>query len=130
MASSSSSSSSDAPAPSSDGAAAPAAPKTRVPNPAGSRGKQDHQDAVSELEKKAQEEAGEDEEVLRERKVQGIDDLNRLPDVQIVDEDGKTRKVFEAERKPNSARVKDKKEDYNDAEIEVEIYDLSGNKQP
>jgi hypothetical protein len=67
--------------------------------------------------------------VVREKKVQGESDLNRFSDVQIVDANGNTRKAFEAERKPNSKRVKDKKANYEAAEIEVEIYDLDGNKQ-
>jgi RHS repeat-associated protein len=125
----SSSSSSDAPASSSDGATAPETPGRRVPNPDGSKGKQDHQDAVSDLEQKARGEAGENEQVVREKKVQGVDS-NRRPDVQIVDENGKARKVLEAERKPNSGRVQDKKDEYGDLGIEVEIYDLNGNKQP
>jgi uncharacterized protein RhaS with RHS repeats len=126
---SSSSSSSDAPAASSDGATAPEAPGRRVPNPDGSKGKQDHQDAVSDLEQKARGEAGDNEQVVREKKVQGVDS-NRRPDVQIVDENGRARKVLEAERKPNSGRVQDKKDEYGDLGIDVEIYDLNGNKQP
>lgn len=72
-------------------------------NPYGSKGKPDHQQKVDELAKKAQSEAKPGEAVLRERKVQGHNS-NRRPDAQIVDPNGQTRKIFEAERKPNSQR--------------------------
>ena len=54
----------------------------------------------------------------------------RKPDVQIRDRNGRTRKVFEAEREPNSRRVQEKKEEYKRLGIEAEFYDLKGNKQP
>ena len=42
---------------------------------------------------------------------------------------GKARKVFEAERQQISGR-EDKKDEYGELEIEIEVYDLNGNKQP
>ena len=50
--------------------------------------------------------------------------------MQIVGEDGKTRKVFEAEREPDSQRVQGKRDEYDRLGIEYEIYDLKGNLQP
>jgi hypothetical protein len=50
--------------------------------------------------------------------------------VQIVDKDGNTRKVFEAEREPDSSRVQDKKDEYDKLGIEREFYDLNDNLQP
>lgn len=40
-------------------------------------------------------------------------DSKRIPDVQIRDADGKTRKVLEAERKPNSARNVNREAEYD-----------------
>lgn len=97
-----------------------------VPNPHGSKGKADHQQAVDKLGDKAKAEAGPGETVLRERKVQGHDS-RRMPDQQIVDKDGKTRKVFEAERNPNSARVEGKRQEYEQLKIQCEVSDLNGN---
>ncbi len=82
-----------------------------VPNPYGSKGKPDHQEKVKELEKKAQSETKPGETVLKERKIQG-QDSNRKPDVQIVDENGKARKVLEAERNPNSQRNQKREAEY------------------
>lgn len=81
------------------------------PNPYGSKGKPDHQEKVKELEKKAQSETKPGETVLKERKIQG-QDSNRKPDVQIVDENGKARKVLEAERNPNSQRNQKREAEY------------------
>ena len=67
-------------------------------NPYGSRGKPDHQETVSRLQDKARQQTGPGEPVLREKQLQGHDS-NRRPDVQIVDRNGVTRKVFEAERR-------------------------------
>ncbi|WP_156401367.1 hypothetical protein [Duganella sp. Root1480D1] len=77
--------------------------KKQPPNPDGQNGKQDHKDKVKELVEKAESEAQDGETVLENRKVRGHDS-NRKPDVQIVDKEGNTRKIFEAERKPTSKR--------------------------
>jgi hypothetical protein len=51
------------------------------------------------------------------------DGLNRIPDVQIRDtKTGKTRKVFEAERNPNSKYHKKRIKDYEDHGIEHETH--------
>lgn len=96
-----------------------------VPNPHGSKGKPDHQDAVTKLGDKARSETKPGETVLQERKIQGHDS-RRKPDQQIVDKDGKTRKTFEAEREPDSKRVTDKLEEYKKLGIECEVSDLKG----
>ena len=69
----------------------------RIPNPFGSPGKPDHQAAVDLLGLRALAEARPGETVLRERQATGT---RRIPDQQIRDPLGRTRKVFEAERKP------------------------------
>lgn len=91
------------------------------PNPHGSRGKPDHQEKVKELEQQAQGEAQDGETVLTEKKIQN-QDSNRRPDVQIVDENGQTRKVLEAERKPNSQRNIKREEEYRKLGIEQETH--------
>ncbi len=93
------------------------------PNPHGSKGKPDHQDKVDELDEKAQGEKQPGENVLRERKIQGHDS-NRRPDVQIVDREGKARKIFEAERYPNRARNINREKEYNDLGIENQTFPL------
>ena len=48
---------------------------------------------------------------------------NRKPDVQVVDPvTGKTTKVYEAERKPNSKRNKDREAEYNKLNIPNETH--------
>ena len=93
------------------------------PNPNGAKGKPDHQAKVDELFKKAQGEAGPDETVLRERRVQGVAS-NRQPDVQIVDPNGRTRKVFEAERRPGSKRNREREAEYRRLNVEFETHGL------
>jgi RHS repeat-associated protein len=85
----------------------------------GSKGKPDHQEAVEDLGKEAQRQAKPGETVLRERKLQGHDS-RRTPDQQIVDPNGRTRKVFEAERKPESQRNKQREAEYKELNIEQE----------
>ncbi len=75
------------------------------PNPNGAKGNIDHQEKVGQLADKAKAEAKPGEKVITEKKIQ-VPGSNRRPDVQVVDENGKTVKVHEAERKPNSARNK------------------------
>jgi RHS repeat-associated protein len=93
------------------------------PNPDGCKGKPDHQDKVDELERKAQSEAGPNERVVRERKVQGHDS-NRRPDVQIVDENGRTRQIYEAERRPESKRNRDREAEYDRLRIPNQTFPL------
>ena len=73
--------------------------KQVVKNPYGSKGKPDLQQKINELTEKATSELKTGEKVLIEKKIQ-LEVSNRRPDVQIIDIDGKTRKVFEAERNP------------------------------
>ncbi len=91
-------------------------------NPYGSKGKPDHQEAVDRLGDKARSEAGPRETVLREKQVQGHDGVTRRPDVQIVDKDKRTRKAYEAERKPDSKRNKEREADYDEHGIEYETH--------
>ncbi len=95
--------------------------QSNVPNPDGAKGKQDHQDKVKELTDKARGEAKEGEKVVSEKKIQGHDS-NRRPDAQIVDKDGKTRKVFEAERRPNSQRNIKRENEYKKLGVEQETH--------
>lgn len=105
---------------------APSATPKKPPNPDGSKGKPDHQEKVAELKKKAEGETREGERVLTERKIQR-DDSNRNPDVQIVGEDGKTRKIFEAERRPGSKRNVDREAEYDRIGVEHETHKVGGN---
>jgi RHS repeat-associated protein len=93
-------------------------------NPYGSRGKPDHQQKVDDLNKQAQKEAKPGETVLRERKIQGHDS-NRRPDGQIVDKNGRTRKVFEAERKPHSKRNINRQNEYKKLKVDQETHPLN-----
>jgi RHS repeat-associated protein len=86
-------------------------------NPYGSRGKPDHQAAVDRAEAEARAEAKPGEQVLRERKIQGVDS-NRRPDSQIVGRDGVTRKVIEAERNPTSQRNLNREAEYRRLKVE------------
>ena len=95
------------------------------PNPNGAKGKPDHQEKVKELSKKAEGEAKQGEQVISEKKIQGHDS-NRRPDVQIVNE-GKTRKIFEAERRPNSQRNVKREAEYKKLGIENETHKVGGN---
>jgi hypothetical protein len=78
----------------------------------GSKGHPDHQAKVAELAKRAESELGPGEIVLRERQVNGLPSRRR-PDVQIRDINGKTRKVFEAERWPERIRNRLREAEYD-----------------
>ncbi len=92
-----------------------------IKNPYGSKGKPDHQAKVDELGKKAKED-NPDMDILQERKIQGHDS-NRRPDVQVVDpKTGKTTKIYEAERKPNSSRNKKREAEYKRLNIPNETH--------
>lgn len=91
------------------------------PNPDGAPGKADHKEKVNELHEKAKSEAKEGEQVLRERKLQGHDS-NRKPDVQIVDRNGKARKVFEAERRPTHKRNIKREAEYKKLGLDQETH--------
>ncbi|MBT1688276.1 DUF6443 domain-containing protein [Dawidia soli] len=95
------------------------------PNPDGAKGKPDHQEKVKELEKKAQSEAKEGETVVTEKKIAN-ENSNRKPDVQIIDPNGKTRKVFEAERRPGSKRNRMREEEYRQLGIDQETHKVGG----
>lgn len=82
----------------------------------GQKGNQDHQDEVAKQADKAREEAQPGERVLENRKVQGVDS-RRIPDVQTVDANGRTRSIVEVERRPNSSRNKNRENEYNDLGI-------------
>jgi hypothetical protein len=93
------------------------------PNPNGSKGATDHQKKVGQLVDKAKGEAkpGETVESNKQMKGQGS---TRRPDAQIVDANGKTRKVFEAERRPNSQRNKQREAEYNKLKVDQETHPL------
>jgi hypothetical protein len=74
-----------------------------TPSPYGCVGDPDHATVVDQLYQEALQEVGPGEVVLQQRAIRGLDSA-RIPDVQIVGEDNITRKVFEAERMPNSNR--------------------------
>ncbi len=83
-----------------------------VNNPYGYKGKPDHQVKVEDLSKKAKAE-NPDMDIVAERKIQGHDS-NRRPDVQVVDpQTGKATKVYEAERRPESTRNRNREAEYN-----------------
>jgi len=106
----------------------PEQPSQNAPNPYGPKGNPDHQQKVEKLGEKARSEKEPGEEVLQERKMQGHDS-NRRPDQQIVDKTGKTRKVFEAERKPNSKYNKEREAEYDKLGIEHETHLLDEDKR-
>ena len=56
--------------------------------------------------------------MVREEKLHGYESSRRIPDQQIIDESGKTRKVFEAERNPNSKYHKTRLKEYDNLGIE------------
>jgi RHS repeat-associated protein/uncharacterized repeat protein (TIGR01451 family) len=95
----------------------------RPPNPFGSAGKLDHQAKVAELEAKARGELQPGESIELNKKVKGFDS-NRRPDVQILDNTGKTRKIFEAERRPGSARNQNREAEYDRLGIPHETHPL------
>jgi hypothetical protein len=74
--------------------------------------------------KKADAEKRPGETVVREGQIRGHDSKRR-PDVQIVDKNGKARKVFEAERKPNSSRHKKKVEEYKQCGVQCETHPIA-----
>lgn len=98
----------------------------KVRNPDGAKGKPDHQEKVKELTEKAKSEnPGMD--VVQERKIQ-VEGSNRRPDVQVVDpKTGKTIKVYEAERKPNSQRNKAREGEYKKLNVPNETHKVGGN---
>jgi hypothetical protein len=61
--------------------------------------------------------------VLKERKVQGHNS-GRMPDVQIVEEEGKTRRVYEAERNPDGKRNVDREAEYDGLGLKHETHPL------
>ncbi len=95
--------------------------KTNPRNPDGSKGKPDHQEKVKELEKKAAKE-NPDKDIVTEKKI-NAEGSNRRPDVQAVDKKTKkTTKIYEAERRPNSKRNKDREEEYKKLGIPNETH--------
>jgi hypothetical protein len=62
--------------------------------------------------------------VLTERKLQGHDS-KRKPDVQIVDRNGKARKVFEAERRPGSQRNQKREAEYKKLKLKQETHPVN-----
>jgi len=92
-------------------------------NPHGSPGAPDHQQKVGELVDKAKGEAKPGETVESNKQVKGVDSTRR-PDAQIVNAEGRTRKVFEAERRPNSPRNKKREAEYKKLKLPNETHPL------
>jgi RHS repeat-associated protein len=95
----------------------------KAKNPYGSKGKPDHQEKVKELENKAQNEARPGEKIEAGTKIKGHKS-ERRPDVQILDSEGKTRKVFEAERNPGSQRNQKREAEYKKLGVDQETHPL------
>jgi len=89
----------------------------------GSPGHPDHQMKVKELQKKAQEELKPGEKIFLGKKVQGFE-TRRRPDVQILDDQGVKRKVFEAERHPNWQRNVNREAEYRHHGTDYETHPL------
>ena len=102
------------------------APKS-PPNPYGNQGKQDHKDKISELRDKALTEAKKGETVETGTRIKGHDSA-RMPDVQIIDAEGKTRKVSEAERNPTHKRNQSREAEYDRLGIENETHGVGQGK--
>ncbi|MBI1929366.1 hypothetical protein HYR99_34620 [Candidatus Poribacteria bacterium] len=94
---------------------------TKAYNPYGSQGKPDHQQKVEARVEKAKNEAGPHERVLREKKIKGHDS-SRRPDAQIVGEEGKARKVYEAERHPERKRNREREAEYDRLGVQHETH--------
>ena len=92
-------------------------------NPHGSSGAPDHQEKVGELVDKAKNEAKPGETVESNKQVKGVESTRR-PDAQIIDAKGNTRKVFEAERRPNSQRNKEREAEYKKLKLDNETHPL------
>ena len=99
--------------------------KSATRNPDGAKGKSDHQQKVKDLAKKAESELQPGEHVLTERKIQN-ENSNRRPDVQIVNVNGKTRKIYEAERKPESKRNQQREAEYKRLDIPNQTHRVGG----
>ncbi|MDQ1097682.1 MULTISPECIES: hypothetical protein [Chryseobacterium] len=98
----------------------------KVRNPNGAKGKPDHQAKVKELEEKARAEHP-DKDVVTEKKIKK-EGSNRRPDVQVVNRETKeTEQIYEAERKPNSARNKKREAEYKRLNIPNETHPVGGN---
>jgi len=91
------------------------------PNPCGCKGKPDHQAVVAKLAEKARTELRPGERVGVGTKMRGYD-ITRFPDVQIIGADGKTRKVFEADRNPTGRRNRAREQEYDRLEVENETH--------
>jgi RHS repeat-associated protein len=98
----------------------------KVPNPNGAKGKSDHQEKVGELAEKARtENPGKD--IVTEKKI-SAEGSNRRPDVQVVNPTTKkTEKVYEAERRPESKRNRQREEEYKRLDIPYETHKVGGN---
>jgi RHS repeat-associated protein len=95
----------------------------KIRNPNGSKGNPDHQQTIDKFPNLAESEMKQGEIGLREQKIQNLPS-NRRPDYQILDETGTTRKVFEAERLPNSKRNRLREAEYDQLGIEHETHPL------
>jgi RHS repeat-associated protein len=93
-------------------AAARANAERGVPNPYGSRGKPDHQQAVKELADKYRDQLKPGEQVIEGGKIRGHDS-DRRPDAQIIDKEGTTRKAGEIDRNPTGSRNQNREAEYD-----------------
>jgi hypothetical protein len=91
----------------------------KVPNPHGSVGAPDHQEGVAKAVDDLAAEASEGQEVLSNKQIR-LPGSTRRPDAQLIDEDGKTIKVIEVERYPNSQRNQTREAEYDRLGVEQE----------
>jgi RHS repeat-associated protein len=98
-----------------------AAATKRVNNRFGSPGKPDHQKAVRARAEKLDTELKPGESRESGTKIKGHDS-NRRPDNQIINREGKTRKIVEEERSPGSSRNRKREAHYRKLGIQNETY--------
>jgi hypothetical protein len=90
----------------------------------GSNGHPDHQQAVQDAAEEASALAREGETVLTQARIRH-DGSTRIPDVQIVDANGKTRRVIEIERRPGHRYNQVREAEYEALGLEYETRVLS-----
>ena len=99
----------------------------KITNPYGAKGKPDHQAKVEELRGKAEKE-NPGMKVVTEKKIQA-EGSNRRPDVQVIDpKTGKTVKIYETERHPESKRNQQREAEYKRLKIPYETHKVGGKK--
>lgn len=118
------------------GTARPTAGRRGVPvarrgnNPWGGRGAPDHSaDVRGGGRAQAESEARAGETVLTEQRLQGHEGVNRRPDNQVVDANGRTRLVVETERNPSGTYHRRRVDEYSCHGIECQTRPLPPRQQ-